>query len=169
MKRLLIPFAFFLAAATPVSANGLRMKTVNSVQLTVDNALTNSTRGASSYSLTTNGVTASALGGLTLGNNATSATLSAPTIAQTTAGQPTSVAISFTLGDSVNAVNAGVDVSSDGLLVDLPAFTNVISQSGGVKGSLAGTVTGTTAAVTAGGAGTSAIASISTELTVGDW
>jgi len=55
MKKLFLPFAFFLAAASPVSANGLSMKTVNSVQLTVDNALTNSTRGASSYSLTTNG------------------------------------------------------------------------------------------------------------------
>ena len=130
MKKLFIPFIFLLAI-NPANANGLRMKTINSVQLTVDNALTNSTRGASSYSLTTNGVTASSLGGLTLGENATSATLSAPTIAQTTAGQPTSVALSFTLGDSVNAVNAGVDVSSDGLLVDLPAFSNVISQSGG--------------------------------------
>tara|TARA_B100000131_G_scaffold295039_1_gene311659 strand:- start:1254 stop:1760 length:507 start_codon:yes stop_codon:yes gene_type:complete len=168
MKKLFIPFIFFLAI-NPANANGLRMKTVNSVQLTVDNALTNSTRGASSYSLTTNGVTASSLGGLTLGNNATSATLSAPTIAQTTAGQPTSVQMSFTLGDNVNAVNAGVDVSSDGLLVDLPAFSNVVSQSGGVKSTLAGTVSGTTAAVVAGGAGTSAIASISTELTVGDW
>ena len=168
MKKLFIPFLFLLAI-NPANANGLRMKTVNSVQLTVDNALTNSTRGASSYSLSTNGVTASSLGGLTLAENATSASLAAPTIAQTTAGQPTSVQMSFTLGDNVNAVNAGVDVSSDGLLVDLPAFTNVISQSGGVKSTLAGTVTGTTAAVVAGGAGTSAIASISTELTVGDW
>ena len=169
MKRLLIPFALLIAAATPVSANGLRMKTVNSVQLTVDNALTNSTRGSSSYSLTTNGVTASSLGGLTLGNNATSATLSAPTIAQTTAGQPTSVQMSFTLGDNVNAVNAGVDVSSDGLLVDLPAFSNVISQAGGVKSTLGGTITGNSVAIVPGGAGTSVIGSISTELTVGDW
>ena len=168
MKKLFIPF-IFLFAINPANANGLRMKTVNSVQLTVDNALTNSTRGASSYSLTTNGVTASSLGGLTLGNNATSATLSAPTIAQTTAGQPTSVQMSFTLGDNVNAVNAGVDVSSDGLLVDLPAFSNVISQAGGVKSTLGGAITGNSVAIVPGGAGTSVIGSISTELTVGDW
>mgnify|MGYP003135052661 CR=1 FL=1 len=171
MKRLLIPFAFFLAAATPVSANGLSSKLVHSVQLNVDNAITNSTRGASSYSLSTSGMTITDPGGLTAGTHGV-ADYSAPTLTQTTAGESSSFQISFTEADQVVSVNSGVDVdSTSGALTALPTFSNVISQAGGVSGDLAGTVNmgadGVT--VTAGNSGTSVIGSISSEIKIGSW
>ena len=168
MKKLFI--FLLLTAPIPAQANGISHKIINSIQLDAVPSLTNSTRGANSYSLSTSGVTASNLGGFAFGDNSAGlATYTAPSLSQTTAGAATSVTQSVTLGDAYIPISSGATVSS-GVIGSLPAFSNVVSQSGGVAGSLAGTVSATTAAIThAPGPGSTGIASISSEVKIGDW
>ena len=63
-------------------------------------------------------------------------------------------------------LGSGVDVSA-GVVADMPAFGNTVVTSGGVAGNLAGTVTSAgVVTITAGGAGTTATAQSSSEITV---
>ena len=83
-----------------------------------------------------------------------------------TAGSAFSFSETFVSGDAVNPIGTGVDVSS-GVVVDMPAFGNTTTQSGGVAGTLAGTITSAgVMTVTAGGAGTTATGQFVSELTI---
>ena len=141
-----------------------------STQLSVDGAATQATRIGSSYSVSGNNITAGTMGGLTKasGDNAATAaatqTQGAYTV--TTAGSAFSLTESFTMGDAVAPIGTGVDVSA-GVVADMPAFGSVITQSGGVAGSLAGTITSAgVMTLTAGGAGTSATGQFVSEISV---
>ena len=73
-----------------------------------------------------------------------------------------------TTGEHFGKLTAGtgVDVSA-GVVADMPAFGNTVVTSGGVAGNLAGTVTSAgLVTITAGGAGTTATAQSSSEITV---
>ena len=84
----------------------------------------------------------------------------------TTAGSAFSLTESFTLGDAVNPIGTGVDVSA-GVVADMPAYGSVITQSGGVAGTLAGTITSAgVMTITAGGAGTSATGQFVSEISI---
>ena len=79
--------------------------------------------------------------------------------------QPSAL-LSHSLGDAVAPIGTGVDVSA-GIVADMPAFGSVITQSGGVAGSLAGTITSAgVMTLTAGGAGTSATGQFVSEISV---
>ena len=160
-----------LLMAAPMAARAdLTHRLTTSTQLSVDSAATQATRIGSTYTVSGNNITAGTMGGLTKasGDNAATApatqTQGANTV--TTAGSAFSHTESFTMGDAVAPIGTGVDVSA-GVVADMPAFGSVITQSGGVAGSLAGTITSAgVMTLTAGGAGTSATGQFVSEISV---
>ena len=106
-------------------------------------------------------------GGLTAGSATAAPTMKAGTYDIGVDNSAFSFSESYTQGDAIAAMGAGVDVSTDGLVVDMPAFGNTTTQSGGVKGSLAGTVVSSgILTVTAGGANTLAVGQFVSEISV---
>ena len=160
-----------LLMAAPMSARAdLIHRLTTSTHLSVDGAATQATSIGSSYSVSGNNITAGTMGGLTKasGDNASTAaaTQTQGAYSVTTAGSAFSLTESFTMGDAVAPIGTGVDVSA-GVVADMPAFGSVITQSGGVAGSLAGTITSAgVMTLTAGGAGTSATGQFVSEISV---
>ena len=155
--------------ASPVRADLIHRLTT-STQLSVDGAATQATRIGSTYSVSGNNITAGTMGGLTKASGDNAATAAATqtqgAYSVTTAGSAFSLTESFTMGDAVAPIGTGVDVSA-GIVADMPAFGSVITQSGGVAGSLAGTITSAgVMTLTAGGAGTSATGQFVSEISV---
>ena len=161
-----------------------------STQLRVDAAATDATRIGSSYSVQGTNITAGTMGGLGQANETTgvAATHSDGVYAVTTAGDAFSLTESFIAGDKTNALGAGVDVTahtytaattdnngnqtapeinSYGTVMDMPAYGQTVTSSGGHAGSLAGTIaTDGAIGLTAGGAGTTATGQVVTTLTI---
>ena len=165
--RRLIPLLFLFAA--PAYAD-LTHRISTSTQLTVNGAYTDASRIGSTYAVSGSNIkvaTDQHFGKLTAGTATTAATLDVGSYDINTAGSAFSFSETWTQGDATAAIGAGVDVSADGLVVDMPAYGETLTMSGGVKGSLAGTIVSSgIATVAAGGAGTSAIGSVVTELTI---
>jgi len=161
-----------------------------STQLRVDAAATDATRIGSTYSVQGTNITAGTMGGLGQANETTgvAATHSDGVYTVTTAGDAFSLTESFIAGDKTNALGAGVDVTahtytaaatdgsgnqtapeinSYGTVMDMPAYGQTVTSSGGHAGSLAGTIaTDGAIGLTAGGAGTTATGQIVTTLTI---
>jgi len=160
-----------LLMAAPMSARAdLIHRLTTSTQLSVDGAATQATRIGSTYSVSGNNITAGTMGGLTksAGDTITTAAASQTqgSYSVTTAGSAFSLTESFILGDAVNPIGTGVDVSA-GIVADMPAYGSVVTQSGGVAGSLAGTITSAgVMTLTAGGAGTSATGQFVSEISI---
>ena len=158
MKRLI--FLLFLAA--PAQAD-IHHAITTSTQLTVNAAATQAQRIGSSFSVsgsnidTTDGTTAGTVSAGTI----TSGVYSPGAIAATqdTAGAAFSFSQSYTQADAVPTSAPSVGAVGN--------FSNVTSTAAGVAGSLAGTVTSAgVLTLTAGGAGTSAIGSMESALTI---
>ena len=158
MKRLL--FLLFLAA--PAQAD-IHHAITTSTQLTVNAAATQAQRIGSSFSVsgsnidTTDGTTAGTVSAGTI----TSGVYSPGAIAATqdTAGAAFSFSQSYTQADAVPTSAPSVGAVGN--------FSNVTSTAAGVAGSLAGTITSQgVVTITAGGAGTSAIGSVESALTI---
>ena len=158
MKRLL--FLLFLAA--PAQAD-IHHAITTSTQLTVNAAATQAQRIGSSFSAagsnidTTDGTTASSVSAGTI----TSGVYSPGAIAATqdTAGAAFSFSQSYTQADAVPTSAPSVGAVGN--------FSNVTSTAAGSAGSLAGTITSQgVLTITAGGAGTSAIGSMESALTI---
>ena len=170
MKKFL-PIVMFLmtgAAFAPAKAD-LVHRLTTSTQLSVDGAATVGTRIGSTYSVSGNNIkvaTDQHFGKLTAGTATAAATLDVGAYEMNTSGSAFSFSESWTQGDAVNAIGAGVDVTS-GVVADMPAYGQVTTQSGGVAGSLAGTITSAgVMTLTAGGAGTDATGQFVSELTI---
>ena len=158
MKRLL--FLLFLAA--PAQAD-IHHAITTSTQLTVNAAATQAQRIGSSYSSsglnidTTDGTTAGTVSAGTI----TSGVYSPGTIAATqdNPGAAFSYSQSYTQADAVPTSAPSVGAVGN--------FSNVTSTAAGTAGSLAGTITSQgVLTITAGGAGTSAIGSMESALTI---
>jgi len=171
MKKI-IPFIMIAATGlltTQVKAD-LTHRLSTSTQLSVDGAATQSSRIGSTYTVSGNNITAGTMGGLTKASGDT-ATTAAATQTQgvytvTTAGSAFSLSESFVHGDAVAPIGTGVDVSA-GVVADMPAYGEVVTQSGGVAGSLAGTITSAgVMTLTAGGAGTTATGQFVSEISI---
>ena len=171
MKKI-IPFIMIAATgllATQVKAD-LTHRLSTSTQLSVDGAATQSSRIGYTYTVSGNNITAGTMGSLTKATGDT-ATTAAATQTQgvytvTTAGSAFSLSESFVHGDAVAPIGSGVDVTS-GIVADMPAYGEVVTQSGGVAGSLAGTITSAgVMTLTAGGAGTSATGQFVSEISI---
>ena len=170
MKKFL-PIVMLLmtgAALAPAKAD-LVHRLTTSTQLSVDGAATVATRIGSTYSVSGNNIkvaTDQHFGKLTAGTATAAATLDVGAYEMNTSGSAFSFSESWTQGDAVNAIGAGVDVTS-GVVADMPAYGQVTTQSGGVAGSLAGTITSAgVMTLTAGGAGTDATGQFVSELTI---
>ena len=159
-----------------------------STQLRVDAAATDATRIGSSYTVQGTNITAGTMGGLSAQTGTAAAGHTDGVYTVTTAGDAFSLSESFTAGDAVNTIGSGVDVTahtytaaatdgsgnqtapeinSYGTIMDLPAFGNTVTTSGGHAGSLAGTIaTDGAIGLTAGGAGTTATGQVVTTLTI---
>ena len=166
MTRAILVLGITLAAALPARAD-LVHKIQSSVQLEVGGASTRAIRVGNSYSISGSGVdtsvtaggstTSDALGGLGAATNGVNA-ITIPDATQKTAGNSFSFATSYTQGDTVPTSAPTVGA--------VPAFGDVTSTASGTAGDLAGTITTAGAVtVTAGGANTSAIGQVISELT----
>ena len=158
MKRLL--FLLFLAA--PAQAD-IHHAITTSTQLTVNAAATQAQRIGSSFSAagsnidTTDGTTANTVSAGTI----TSGVYSPGTIAATqdNPGAAFSYSASYTQADAVPTSAPSVGAVGN--------FSDVTSTAAGSAGSLAGTITSQgVLTLTAGGAGTSAIGSVESALTI---
>ena len=165
--------SFLILLFTPLSVRAeLVHKLSTSTSLTVGGATTIAERIGSTYSVSGNKVAVSSadgsvFGGLTAGSATASPTMKAGTYDIGVDNSAFSFSESYTQGDAIAAMGAGVDVSTDGLVVDMPAFGNTTTQSGGVKGSLAGTILSSgIMTIVAGGANTSAVGQFVSEITV---
>ena len=165
--------SFLILLFTPLSVRAeLVHKLSTSTSLTVGGATTIAERIGSTYSVSGNNVAVSSadgsvFGGLTAGSATAAPTMKAGTYDIGVDNSAFSFSESYTQGDAIAAMGAGVDVSTDGLVVDMPAFGSTTTQSGGVKGSLAGTILSSgILTVTAGGANTLAVGQFVSEITV---
>lgn len=161
MKAALILAAMVLAAA-PAKAD-LTHRIQSSVSLTVDAAASAATRIGSSYSVTGNNVTldtAGGLGSLTAGS-AVGYTPAAYSV--TTAGDAFSFTEAFTEGDATPSATA----VTSGVVGSLPMLGNTTTTAGGVAGLLDGSIASDhVISLTAGGAGTSAVGQMITEIKI---
>ena len=162
MKKLVFPLLLGLVAAIPAKAD-IHHAITTSTQLTVNAAATQAQRIGASFSVsgsnidTTDGTTAGTVSAGTI----TSGVYSPGAIAATqdTAGAAFSFSQSYTQADAVPTSAPSVGAVGN--------FSNVTSTAAGVAGSLAGTVTSAgVVTLTAGGAGTSAIGSMESALTI---
>jgi len=163
MRRLLLLLPFFVIS--PVGAVEITSRIIDSVQLTVDGPMVQSTRMGSSYNVSGTNVDVTTLGGLTGASATAPATISAGSYAIDTNGEAFTFSESSNVGDV--AVTTQSSLSSGGR-VDTPnIYGNTTQYQGGTPGSLAGTLSATgVPTVTAGGAGTSAIGQRTVELSV---
>lgn len=163
MRRTLFLLPFFIMS--PVSAADITSRITDSVQLTVDGPMIQSTRIGSTYSVSGTNISASQLGGLTGASTTAPATISAGTYSVTTDGQAFTFSESSNVGDV--AVTTQSSLSSGGLVETPNLYGDTTQYQGGTAGNLAGTLSGTSIpTVTAGGPGSTAIGQRTVELSV---
>ena len=151
MKRLLLISSLFFI--TPVSAAEITSKITDSVQLGVQGAAVQSTRIGASYSVSGTNIQSSAFGGVA----------GAGTYSINTAGQAFSFSETFIDADTP----VTTQTVTSGQIATPNLYGDSVTQIGGDKGSLAGTLSPTgVPTVTAGGAGTTATAQRTIELSV---
>ena len=147
----------------------------SSIQLTVDGASSVATRIPSTVSVSGSNVTVGSgnndtFSGLTAGTATAAATGIMGNYGIHTAGHSFSFSNSYIQGDPIATLATGSTVSTTtGQVASLPAYGQVTTIAGGVKGTLAGTLTsvgGGTTAIVGGSAGTTAIAQHVQELTI---
>ena len=185
MRRTLLLFGMLLMTA-PIARADIIHTISASTQLRVDAAATDATRLGSTYSVQGTNITAGTMGGIAAQTGATAAAGHTDGVyTVTTAGDAFSLTESFTLGDATNTIGSGVDVTahtytaavtgdnaapeinSYGTVMDMPAFGNTTTTSGGHAGGLAGTIaTDGAIGLTAGGAGTTATGQVVTTLSI---
>ena len=164
MKRTLLVLGITLLAA-PAQAD-LTHRLSSSVQLDVGGASSRAVRLANSFSISGSGVdtsvtsggntTADALGGLGAATNGVNA-VTIPDATQKTAGNAFTYSTSFTQGDLVP--------TSAPTVGEVPAFGDVTSTAAGTNTGLSGSVTTAgTITIAPGGANTSAIGQVISEL-----
>ena len=162
-----------LLAPTAAQAGSILQSTITgSVQLTVEGPAVQSTRLGSTYSSSGSNITPTAsstsgqIGGLDI-SSTTSGVPSATntTYSVTTSGAAYSFSESYTEGDAIVTGQSAIDTNGR---VDTPnIYGSSISNLGGTAGNLARSLSSAgLPSVTAGGAGTSATAQVSFELSV---
>jgi len=163
MRRALLLLPFFVMSS--VSAAEITSRITDSVQLTVDGPMLQSTRVGSSYNVSGTNISVHTLGGMTVGSATAPPLLTDGTYSIDTDGQAFTFSESSMVGDV--AVTTQSSLSSGGR-VDTPNIYGISTQyQGGTPGSLAGTLSATgIPTVTAGGAGTTAIGQRTVELSV---
>jgi hypothetical protein len=161
MKRLLLVFSLFLTI--PVFAGEITSKITDSIQLNVQGAAIQTEKIGSSYSASGTNVNVTTLGGLTGGTSSAAATMSSGSYAINTNGQAFTFSEALTVGDSTTSTQS----VAAGVIGTPTLYGKNTTQAAGDKGTLAGTLSPTGISnITAGGAGTSATAQRTIELSV---
>lgn len=162
MKKAFLAATVLLGLVAPAKAD-LTHRIQSSVSLTVDAAASAAKRIGSTYSVSGNNITldtAGGLGSLTAGN---AVGYTAADYSITTAGDAFSFSESFLEGD---ATPSATTVTS-GVVGSLPMLGDTTTTAGGVAGVLAGTIASDHAlSITAGGAGTTAVGQMVTEIKI---
>jgi len=163
MRRALLLLPFFVMSS--VSAAEITSRITDSVQLTVDGPMVQSTRIGSSYSVSGSNINVTTLGGMTIGSNTAPPALTDGTYAINTNGDAFTFSESSTVGDV--AVTTQSSLSSGGRVETPNIYGNSTQYQGGTAGTLAGALSATSVpTVTAGGPGTTAIGQRTVELSV---
>jgi len=164
MRRFLFVSCLTFFAISPASAD-ITSKIQSSISLTVDGAASQAIRQPSSMAVSGSNVTMStvpSLGNLTPG---TAIGYTPGDYSITTAGDAFSYSESYSGGDNTPAVLSTTVTA--GVVPALPIFGSTLTQAGGVAATLAGTLaTDGAMAITAGGAGTEAVAQLVLELSI---
>jgi len=161
MKSVLILAALVLAAA-PAKAD-LTHRIQSSVSLTVDAAASAATRIGSSYSVTGNNITLDTAGGLSSLTAGSAVGYTPAAYSVTTAGDAFSFTEAFTEGDATPSTTT----VTSGVVGSLPMLGNTTTTAGGVAGLLDGSIASDhVISLTAGGAGTSAVGQMVTEIKI---
>jgi len=164
MRRFLFVTCLTLFAISPASAD-ITHRIQSSISLTVDGAASHAIRQPSSMAVSGSNITlgtAPSLGNLTPG---TALGYTPGDYSITTAGDAFSYSESYSGGDNTPAVLSTTVTA--GVVPALPIFGDTTTTSGGHSGSLAGSLdSGGAMSITAGGAGTAAVAQLITELKI---
>ena len=164
MRRFLVVSCLTFFAVSPASAD-ITHAIKSSISLTVDGAGSISTRQPSSFSVSGSNVTLDTTPVLGTLSSGTALGYTPGAYSITTAGDSFSYSESYIEGDDVPTVLS--TTVTGGVVPALPIFGNTTTTAGGVAGTLAGTLaTDGAMTVTAGGAGTSAVAQVIQELTI---
>ena len=164
MKKIaFIAAPFFIMSS--VSAGEITSRITDSIQLTVEGPMVQSTRVGSNYSVSGSNISVTTLGGLTNPSGTGAAAVTTGSYDIDTDGKAFSCTESALLGDTTVASQTAL---SSGGRVDTPNLYGITTQyQGGTPGSLAGTLSATgVPTVTAGGSGTTAIGQRTVELSV---
>ncbi len=156
-----------LIAMESVKAAEIRNTIVDSVQLTVDGPALQSTRIGTSYGVSGSNVSVTTLGGLDSSGSSTTgvAGITAGSYDINTDGQAFNFSESITIGDT--PVTSQSTLATGGTVSTPNLYGSSTQNQGGTVGNLAGTLSATgVPTVTAGGAGTTAIAQRTIELSV---
>lgn len=173
MKRFAVLIGL-LSLCGPASAS-VSHRIQSNVQLTVDGASTTATRIGSSVSASGVNVKVGTgnndtFAGLSGGSATAAATVVPGNFEINTAGQNFSFTNTAIQGDPISTLAAGVAVSTTtGQAASLPAYGQVTSFAGGVKGSLGATLTsvgGGTLTISAGNSGTTSIGQFTSTLEI---
>jgi len=160
VKKVLLAAAIVIGNASAAHAD-LTHRIQSSVSLTVDAAASAASRIGSSYSVSGNNITLDTAGGLGTLTSGSAVGYTAADYSITTAGDAFSFSESFTEGDSVPSATS----VTAGVVGSLPMLGDTTTTAGGVAGTLAGTISSDHAiGLTAGGAGTSAVGQMVTEI-----
>ncbi len=163
MRKAILLLPLFIMSS--VSAAEITSRITDSVQLTVDGPMVQSTRVGSNYNVSGSNITVTTLGGLTNPSGTAAAAVTTGTYDINTDGQAFSFTESALLGDTTVASQSSL--SSGGNVETPNLYGNTSQYQGGTPGALAGTLSPTgIPTVTAGGAGTTAIGQRTVELSV---
>ena len=168
MKKLLVIFCGVFLIGSGASANEIRNVITDSVQLTVNGSASQTTRQASTYSVSGSNISATTLGGLAGGSTAgAGVVVNDGTYAVSTAGQAFTFTESALVGE--DTLDSMAIDGTDGTLDTHNTYGILTTTSGGTKGSLAGSLNNTAVpTVTAGGQGTTALGQRTVQLSVFD-
>jgi len=163
MKRFAL-LAIALSFA-PAAHADITSKIQSSIQLTVDGAASAAQKIGSTYSIQGSNVTLDTAGGLSALSAGSAVGYTPADYSITTAGDAFSFTETFLEGDDL--LGASSVTTTTGNVDSLPMYGLTTTTSGGVAGSLSGTIGSDHAlTISPGGAGTSAIGQIITELKI---
>ena len=163
MKKLLLLASSSLLFTMPAMAGEITSRITDSVQLTVQGTAIDTTRVGSSYGVSGTNIAVETLGGLTGGSATAAQTISAGSYDIKTDGQAFNFSESSLIGDTP----VTTQTVATGTIATPNNYSDSLTQTAGVAGTLAGTLSGTSIpTVTAGGAGTTGVAQRTLELSV---
>ena len=164
MKKLAFVLAPFFIMSS-VSAGEITSRITDSVQLTVEGPMVQSTRMGSSYSVSGNNITAGTMGGLSAPTSSAAGAVRAGTYTVTNAGQAFNFTETSLMGDT--PVTSQSSLTSGGRIDTPNLYGNSTTYTGGTAGTLAGALSPTgVSTVTAGGSGSTVIGQRTVELSV---